>query len=98
LSEVIMRKHGSLPTTLWLLLLLSAPALSIAPASAQAAPPITASTAVTTISSPPLAAWYDNLWDKMWTKIYSSLNNRTGMIQWGLLGMLLALWIIWWRK
>jgi hypothetical protein len=83
----------------WLFLVLSVPAFSVAPAAAHTASITTPiAPAVTRCSSPPLAAWYDNLWDKIWAKIYSSLNTRTGVIQWGLLGMLLALWIIWWRR
>jgi hypothetical protein len=48
---------------------------------------------VAIVARPPLAAWYD----KIWTKIERSLSTRTGVIQIGLLCMLAALWIIWWR-
>jgi len=83
--------------------MLIAPALAVAPATAHAAPvrvslPTTSLAPVAGRSVPPFAAWYDSLWSKIWTRIEQSLNSRTGVIQWGLLGMLLALWIIWWRK
>jgi hypothetical protein len=93
-----MRTHGSPSTTLWMFLVLVAPCFSVAPAAARATATATSFAPAVARPSPPLAAWYDNLWDKIWTKIYGSLNNRTGVIQWGLIGMLLALWIIWWRK
>lgn len=83
-------RHAAWPACLWLFLALAFPCVAPAPAWA-AAPP--SAPAVCTASLP-VAAWYD----KIWHKIETSLNNRTGAIQFGLIGMLIALWIIWWRK
>lgn len=85
---------GARPASLWLLLVLMVPC--VAPSHACAAP-VVASTPRPTrvaVASLPVATWYDTVW----RKIVNQLNNRTGAIQFGLIGMLIALWIIWWRK
>ena len=43
---------------------------------------------------PVIGAWYDN----MYTKFQSWLGNERHMIQFGCIGMVIALFIIWWRK
>jgi hypothetical protein len=40
------------------------------------------------------AAWYDTMYNKM----QSWLSNQRHMIQFGCIGMIVALFIIWWRK
>jgi hypothetical protein len=46
---------------------------------------------VTALSAP---LW----WEKVYGSIESGLRNRQRMLQFGAVGMLLALAIIWWRK
>lgn len=53
----------------------------------DAAPPVNASMAL-----------FAGTVDKYVKKFESSINSRARMTQYGLIGMLLALWIIWWRK
>jgi hypothetical protein len=40
------------------------------------------------------AAWYNT----MYNKLQSWLSNQKHMIQFGCIGMVVALFIIWWRK
>jgi hypothetical protein len=42
----------------------------------------------------PLGAWYDSMYNKM----QSWLGTKSHMIQVGCIGMVIALFIIWWRK
>jgi hypothetical protein len=44
--------------------------------------------------TPVLAGWFDSLT----TYLEGSLNNRARIVQFALVAMMLALWIIWWRK
>jgi hypothetical protein len=47
------------------------------------------------LSTTPLLA---NWWDELWFQFWASLRSRKGMLQFGCVGMILALWIIWWRS
>jgi hypothetical protein len=88
-------RHRAWPVCLWLFLVLMLPCAAAGNARAAApAASVSCQTSRAVALRLPLAAWYD----KVWNKIESSLNNRTGAIQFGLIGMLIALWIIWWRK
>jgi hypothetical protein len=73
------------------LALLAPPAASAA-VIPQAAP--AARTCPVAVAAVPVAAWYHTVW----YKIERILGNRTGAIQFAFVGMLIALWIIWWKK
>lgn len=69
---------------------------SLCPGAARAAPPrAAAAEGISRVSATiPVAGWLD----KLWNKIENNMNNERGVIQLGLIGMLIALWIIWWRR
>lgn len=58
---------------------------------AQFAPSFTSTSAVAV----PALSW----WEKVYNNLESALrDNQKRMVQFCLVGMLLALWVIWWRK
>jgi hypothetical protein len=50
--------------------------------------------AATTDHAPLLAGWFNSFTGFL----EGSLNNRARIVQFALIAMMLALWIIWWRK
>jgi hypothetical protein len=99
-AGVVSSRHGAWLACLWLFLVLMGTCVTPGTLRAAAAPvaPVSRHASPAAVSALPLAAWYDGWMTKLWNRIESQLNNRTGAIQFGLIGMLIALWIIWWRK
>lgn len=63
---------------------------------AEAPAPVSPSaTVVAHVSLPPAASWMSRLYSSLEAALRDSQKR---MVQFCLIGMLLALWVIWWRK
>jgi hypothetical protein len=88
------RPRARVPAAILLSLALALPVASPSAASAHNVPITCQVVAAAPASLPFAATWYD----KLWNKLVQSLSTREGAIQFGLIGMVICLWIIWWRR
>lgn len=76
------------------LVLLSLPGTSALAAAASPVDNAACSSATPSLAGPVWGAWYD----KVLAPFEGALNTKKRMVQFATVGMIIALWIIWWRK